>query len=120
MASLDLLARQAAGIQPADHRAHAGAGDRIDRHVQLIEHLEHADVRRAARAAAREHQSDARRAGGAATIAPGAEAARLGMPSGAGSCATAAAPASSSAVSVIVLALCMHPRGRRADVHLST
>ncbi len=56
--ALDVGGREARGVQPADHRAHAGAGDGIDRHVILFEHFEHADVRRASRAAAREHQPD--------------------------------------------------------------
>ena len=49
---LDLSWTQTARIKPAHDGAHAGAGDRIDRHVHLLQHLQHADVRRAARTAA--------------------------------------------------------------------
>ena len=55
-----LTRAETAGVQPAHHRAHAGAGDRIDRHVHVFEHLEDADVRDPARPAAGEHQPDAR------------------------------------------------------------
>ncbi len=57
---IDLLGRHAAGIQAADHGAHAGAGDAVDGNFEFLENLEHADVRHAARAAARQHQADAR------------------------------------------------------------
>ena len=61
---------EAARVQTADHGAHAGAGNRIDRNVQLLEDLEHADVRRTARTAAGEHEADARpMRGGAGTRA---------------------------------------------------
>ncbi len=45
-------AEESGRIQAADDGAHAGARDRIDRHVHLVEHFEHADMGRAARAAA--------------------------------------------------------------------
>ena len=57
---LDLHAREAARVESADNGAHARAGDRIDGHVQAIEHLEHADVGRAARATTGKHEPDAR------------------------------------------------------------
>ena len=38
-------------------RAHARAGDLADRDVFALEHFEHADMRRAARAAAAEHEA---------------------------------------------------------------
>src|SRR5690606_13624100 len=40
-------------------RAHAGAGDAVDRYAQLLEDLQDADVRRAAGAAAGEREADA-------------------------------------------------------------
>ena len=54
----------ARGEGAADDRAHAGAGDAVHRHAQLLQHLEHADVRDAARAAARQREADARGRGG--------------------------------------------------------
>ncbi len=56
----DLARGQARGVQAADNGAHAGAGDGVDRHAQLLEHLQHADVSSATRAAAAQHQADAR------------------------------------------------------------
>ena len=47
-------------ITTSDQRAHARAGDAVDRHVLLFEYLDYADVRAALRAAAGEHQTDAR------------------------------------------------------------
>lgn len=49
----------AAGPGPGNQRPHAGAGHAIDRHAQAFQHLEHADVGGAARAAAAQHQADA-------------------------------------------------------------
>jgi hypothetical protein len=57
---LELGRRVSGGVQPADDRAHAGTGHAVDRHVQFLEHLQHADVRQPERAAAGEHQADAR------------------------------------------------------------
>ena len=57
---LDLARRETACIQAADHRAHAGAGDGVDGDVQIIEHLKHANVCRAACAAAGQHEPNAR------------------------------------------------------------
>src|SRR6202008_4613610 len=57
---LDVARREAARVEPADPRAQAGAGDRIDRYVHLLEHFEDADMGGAARAAAGEHQTDPR------------------------------------------------------------
>ena len=53
-------AREARRVEPAHHRAHAGAGDGVHGNVVFLEHLEHADVGRAARTAAGQHQPDAR------------------------------------------------------------
>jgi hypothetical protein len=58
--ALDVRRRQARGVQAADHRAHAGAGDGIDGHVIFLEDLEHADVGGTARPATGQHQADAR------------------------------------------------------------
>lgn len=55
---LELASTNAGRIGAADDGAHAGAGDAIHRHAQGFEHLEHADVRRTPRAAARERQAD--------------------------------------------------------------
>ena len=49
---------QARGVQPADDRSHAGAGDEVDRDPQLLEDLEDADVRDAARASAAQGEAD--------------------------------------------------------------
>ncbi len=57
---LQRLGAHAAGVQAADDRAHRGAGDRVDRDALALEHLQHAHMRQAARAAARQHQADAR------------------------------------------------------------
>ena len=57
---LDLTCREAARIQPPDHRSHTGPRDGVDGYVQIIEHLEDANVCGAARAAAGEHKSNAR------------------------------------------------------------
>ncbi|MNN16622.1 hypothetical protein D3C81_1297670 [compost metagenome] len=54
---IDLVAR---GVQPADHRAHAGAGDRIDFDALLFQGFEHTDVRQTTRGAAGQHQADFR------------------------------------------------------------
>ena len=51
-----------AGGPGAGHQgAHAGAGDAVHRHAQPLQHLQHADVRRAASATAAQHQADAGR-----------------------------------------------------------
>ena len=51
---LDLVRRETRGVETADDRAHAGTGDRVDRaRAVLLEHAEHADVRRAPRSTAR-------------------------------------------------------------------
>ncbi len=47
-------------IACAHERADARSGDAVDRDVQLLEHLQRADVRAALGAAAREHEPDAR------------------------------------------------------------
>ena len=54
---IDLVAR---GVQPTDHRAHAGAGNRVDPDALFFQRLEHADVRQPARSAAGQHQADFR------------------------------------------------------------
>ncbi len=50
--------RHAARVEAADDRAHRRRGDVVDRNAQFVQHLEHADVRDAARAAAGEHEAD--------------------------------------------------------------
>ncbi len=55
-----LVGRQARGEGAGDQPAHARAGNAVDLHPVLTEHLEHADVRRAARAAPAEDETDAR------------------------------------------------------------
>ena len=55
---LDLVGRHAGGIQAADHRAHAGPCNRIDRYPQALELLQHADVRAAASPAAGQHETN--------------------------------------------------------------
>ena len=57
---LDLGGGHAARIQAADHGAHAGARDAVDRDFQLLQDLEHADVRHSARAAAGQYQANPR------------------------------------------------------------
>ena len=66
---LDIGGRQSGGIEPADYRAHAAARDGVNRDAVCLEHLEYADVRGAARATAREHETDAR-ASGRRTLRP--------------------------------------------------
>ncbi|MCY1465241.1 hypothetical protein D9M71_833600 [compost metagenome] len=51
----DAVAR---GVQAADHRAHAGAGDGIDVHALFLQCLEHADVRQAPGGTTGKHQAD--------------------------------------------------------------
>ncbi len=60
---LDLGGGQADGVEPANHRAHARAGDEVDRDPQLLEDPEHPHVGEAAGAAAAEGEADARAAG---------------------------------------------------------
>src|SRR5690606_12840626 len=55
---LDLARREAARIQPADHGAHARAGDGMNGNVKLLENLEHSDVRGTSGAAAGKHETD--------------------------------------------------------------
>ena len=52
--------RDAGRVGGAHERAHAGAGDAIDRDPVFLEHLEHADVRGATSPAAGEHDADSR------------------------------------------------------------
>ena len=56
---LHALRIDAGRVATAHQRAHARAGDAVDRHVHLLQHLEHADVRAAFCAAACEHEADA-------------------------------------------------------------
>ena len=51
---------RAGSVGCTNDRAHTGPGDAVNWHAQLLDHLEHADVSGAARAAAREHQADLR------------------------------------------------------------
>ena len=53
---LELRRGHAGGVAAANERAHAGAGDAVDGDVHFFQHLEHADVRAALRAAAGEHR----------------------------------------------------------------
>ena len=57
---LHFSGRHAAGVQPADDRAHRRRRDVVDRNAHLLQHLQHADVGDAARAAAGQHESDFR------------------------------------------------------------
>ena len=52
--------RQTGRVRRTDDRAHARAGDHVDRHAQFLENLQHTDMRGAARASAREHEADLR------------------------------------------------------------
>jgi hypothetical protein len=51
---------RAGSVGCTNDQAHTGPGDAVNWHVQLLDHLEHADVSGASRAAAREHQADLR------------------------------------------------------------
>ena len=57
---LEVPGRNTRGVPRADQGSHAGAGDAVDRHVQFLEHLEHAHVGAALGAAACQHQPDLR------------------------------------------------------------
>lgn len=48
----------AGGVQPTDHRTHAGAGNRIDLDALLFQRLEHADMRQPTGGATGQHQAD--------------------------------------------------------------
>ncbi|MDT4822537.1 selT/selW/selH selenoprotein domain protein [compost metagenome] len=48
----------AGGIEAADHRAHAGAGDGVDLDALFLQRLEHADMGQPAGGAAGQHQAD--------------------------------------------------------------
>ncbi|MNZ79420.1 hypothetical protein D3C78_980230 [compost metagenome] len=50
----------AGGIQAADHRAHAGAGNGIDLDALLFQGFEYADMGQATGGTARQHQADFR------------------------------------------------------------
>ena len=56
---LQLRGAVAGRVEAADDRAHGRARDAVDRDPKLLEHLEDADVRSAARAAASEGEADA-------------------------------------------------------------
>ena len=75
---VDLVRRHARGIETADHGAHAGARDGVDRDAQLLERLQHADMREPARAAAGQHEPDARPRGRRAAASWSAAAAAAG------------------------------------------
>src|SRR5262249_54019536 len=53
-----LIGRHARGIGAANQRAHAGAGDIVDRHMQLFQHFDDADVTDAFCPATAEHEAD--------------------------------------------------------------
>ncbi len=57
---LEFVRAHAGGVGAADERTHARADDAIDGNAQFVEHAQDADVRRTLRAAAAEHESDAR------------------------------------------------------------
>jgi hypothetical protein len=59
--ALDLVGRVAHRIEAADDRTHGRAGDVGDGDALALEHAEHADVRRAARTSAAQHEPDAAR-----------------------------------------------------------
>ncbi len=61
-ATFHVAGSHAARVQPADHGAHAGAGDAIHRNAVFLEHFQHAQMRIAARAAAGQHEPDRRAA----------------------------------------------------------
>lgn len=54
----NVAGRQAGGVQATDNSANAGAGNAMKRNLHLLQNAQHADVRRAARSAAAEHQTD--------------------------------------------------------------
>ena len=56
--TLDLSGTVAGSVESADDGAHTGAGDVIDRYVQLLEGLEHAHVGSAAGTAAAQRQAN--------------------------------------------------------------
>jgi hypothetical protein len=56
----ELARRHAAGVQAADDGAHRGADDHVDGHPLCFQQLEHAHMGQATRAAAAEHEADAR------------------------------------------------------------
>jgi hypothetical protein len=58
--SLQVGGRHAGRIARTDECTHARAGDAVDRHVQFLEHLEHADVGAALGAATGEYETDPR------------------------------------------------------------
>ena len=60
---LQLVNFVARRIQPANHRAHAGAGNRIDMNTLLFKRLEHTDMRQATGSPAGQHQTDFRAGG---------------------------------------------------------
>ena len=55
--ALDLQGRQAAGIQATHDGAHGGAGNHVHRDALALQHLEHAHMGQAPRAAAGQHQA---------------------------------------------------------------
>jgi hypothetical protein len=57
---LEVRDAHAGDVESADDGADARARDVVDRHSQLLERLQHADVRAAARAAAGQHETDLR------------------------------------------------------------
>ena len=61
---LHLLRRHAGRVEAADDRAHAGPGDEVDGDVDLLQDLQDADVRGAARAAAGEDEPETGPGGG--------------------------------------------------------
>jgi hypothetical protein len=56
---LDAIRADTGSPRAADDRAHAGTHDAVDRHAQLLQHAQHADVCRAARTAAAQYETGA-------------------------------------------------------------
>ncbi len=61
---MSVVGRDPRRVRAARERPHARSGDAIHGHAQLLEHLEHSQVRAAASASAAQHQADALARGG--------------------------------------------------------
>ena len=113
--ALHLVRRHAARVEAADDRAHGGAGDVVDRHAHLVQHLEHADVREAARASARQdepHLGPRLRGVDAGGDVPSSDCALGGSERGSSRCAGRANP---SAMETTAHAGTNHPRFMLAE-----
>jgi hypothetical protein len=56
----DLRRRDAGGVEPADDRTHAGAGNGVDRDTHVLDDFQYADMSGTARPAAAQDEADAR------------------------------------------------------------